>query len=135
MSLQNQQQLRIVSNYIIIIIIHCSYSTNSDRTCFLEYFDLEPEMYELIEFVMPKIQAEWEDVAYSLYYEIYMVEAIKMKHREDPRKCCRELLQDWLTTENGRSPKTWSTLLDALRKVNELASVTREIEKVLSKFK
>ena len=91
-------------------------------------------MYYLNQFVIPKIQVEWEDVAYALYYEIYMVEAIKMKYREDPRKCCRGFLQDWLTTKNGKPPKTWNTLLDALRKVNELASVTREIEKDLSKL-
>ena len=95
---------------------------------------MEPEIYDLNEFVIPKIQAEWEDIAFALCYKIHAVKAIKVKHREDPRKCCRELLQDWLTTENGRSPKTWSTLLSALRKVNELASVTCEIEKDLSKL-
>ena len=91
-------------------------------------------MCDLNEFVIPKIQAEWEDVAFALRYKNHAVRTIKVKHREDPRKCCREVLQDWLTAKNGRSPKTWSTLLDALRKVNELASVTREIEKVLSKL-
>ena len=91
-------------------------------------------MYDLNEFVIPKIQAEWEDVAYALRYKIHAVRAIEVKHREDPKKCCKELLKDWLTTENGRSPKTWSTLLYALRKVNELASVTREIEKDLNKL-
>ena len=89
-------------------------------------------MYDLNEFVIPKIQADWADVAYALCYKIHAVRAIEVKHHEDPKKCCKELLKDWLTTKNGMSPKTWSTLLYALGKVNELASVTREIEKDLS---
>ena len=63
-----------------------------------------------------------------------MVRAIQEKYRDDPRKCCKGLLEDWLTTKNGTSPKTWNTLLGALRKVNELTSVTHEIEEELSKL-
>ena len=91
-------------------------------------------MGDLNEIVIPRIQAEWEDVAYALRYEIHMVRAIQEKHREDPKRCCKGLLEDWLTTKNGTPPKTWNTLLSALRKVNELTSVTREIEEELSKL-
>ena len=99
-----------------------------------EYSNSTPKMFQLNEFVIPKIQAEWRDVAHALHYEIYDIKNIQEKHREDPKKCCKNLLEDWLTTGNGESPKTWSTLLDALRKVNELTSVTNEIEKDLSKL-
>ena len=91
-------------------------------------------MGDLNGIVIPRIQAEWEDVAYALRYEIHMVRAIQEKYRGDPRRCCKGLLEDWLTTKNGTSPKAWNTLLDALRKVNELTSVTREIEEELSKL-
>ena len=91
-------------------------------------------MGDLNEIVVPRIQAEWEDVAYALRYEIHMVRAVQERYREDPRKCCRGLLEDWLTTKNGTSPKTWNTLLGVLRKVNELTSVTHEIEEELSKL-
>ena len=95
---------------------------------FLEYSDLTPEMIHLIEFVIPKIQAEWEDVAFALHYKIPTVESIKDKHQGVPKKCCKELLKDWLTTRNGKSPKTWSTLLDALRRLDDLTGVIHEIE-------
>ena len=101
---------------------------------FICFLDSNPEMGDLNEIVIPKIQAEWEDVAYALRYEIHMVKTIQEKYREDPTKCCKGLLKDWLTTKNGTSPKTWNTLLDALRKVNVLTSVTREIEEELSKL-
>ena len=55
-------------------------------------------MGDLNEIVVPRIQAEWEDVAYALCYEIHMVRAVQERYREDPRKCCRGLLEDWLTT-------------------------------------
>ena len=86
-------------------------------------------MIDLIEFVIPKIQTEWEDVAFALEYEIQTVNSIKDKHHEDPRKCCKELLKDWLATGNGKSPKTWSTLLDALKRLDDLKGVIHEIEK------
>ena len=85
-------------------------------------------MIHLIKFVIPKIQAVWDDVAFALKYEFHTVRAIQEKHHEDPKKCCKWLLGDWLTTGNGKSPKTWSTLLDALRGLDDLTSVIHEIE-------
>ena len=102
---------------------------------FIAVLHLEPDMEDLNAIVIPRIQAYWEDFAYALRYKIHTVTAIQEKYREDPKKCCKGLLLDWLTTANGKSPKTWNTLLDALRKVNELTSVTREIEEELSKLK
>ena len=91
-------------------------------------------MGDLNKIVIPRIEAEWEDVAFALRYKIAAVKSIKDKNREDPKKCCRGLLQDWLTSDNGISPKTWSTLLNALKQVNELTSATQEIEEELSKL-
>ena len=84
-------------------------------------------MGELNEIVIPKIQAEWEDVAYALVYDIPTVNNISQKCNEDPKKCCRELFKDWLSTDHGAGPKTWSTLLDKLKKVKELAAANNEI--------
>ena len=43
-------------------------------------------MDDIIKTVIPKIKAEWEDIAYALRFKIREVEAIKEKHREDPKK-------------------------------------------------
>ena len=51
-------------------------------------------MAELLTIVIPLIQAEWEDVAFILRFDIPMVDAIGAKHNNDPRKCCREVLKD-----------------------------------------
>jgi len=90
-------------------------------------------MGDLNEIVIPRIQAEWENVAFALRYKIAMVKTIREKYHEDPRKCCSGLLQDWLTSGNGNSPKTWRTLLNALKRMNELTSAVEEIETELGK--
>ena len=85
--------------------------------------------------VVPRINAEWEDFAYALCYEIPVVESIKRKHKQDPKVCCKELLKDWLITNNGAAPKNWLTLLEKLEDVEELATAREEIIKeLLEKF-
>ena len=92
------------------------------------YFPIAPEMGDLNMIVVPKIMAYWEDVAYALRYKIPTVAGIKETCHTDPKKCCQELLKDWVSSENGFSPKTWSTLLNKLTQVHELYAVTKEIK-------
>ena len=95
---------------------------------------IEPEMGELNKIVVPKIKVYWKDVAYALYYKINTVEAIEELHRGNPKKCCQELLKDWLTTDHGKRAgrKTWSTLLSAIESVEELVSYKESILKELA---
>ena len=76
--------------------------------------------------VVPRIRAQWEDVAYALRYQIHMVDSIRSKHNNDPTKCCKELLKDWIITYNGIGPKIWLTLLNKLKNIGDLAAV-REV--------
>ena len=91
-------------------------------------------MSDLLRMVVPRISPFWEDVAYALHYRISIVESIGTKHNSDPKKCCRELFKDWLTTNNGAAPKTWLTLLDRLKEVEELAPATEVIMKELATY-
>ena len=84
-------------------------------------------MRELNKIVVPEVSAEWEDIAYELGYEISTVKQIRNKHKENPTKCCKELFEDWLTTNNGAKPKIWQTLLNKLKEVEELTSITEGI--------
>ena len=88
-------------------------------------------MADLNMIVVPKISADWEDVAYALRYEIPAVRLINSKHNGDPKKCCKELLTNWLTTDNGVGPRIWSTLLDKLKEVQELAAAREKIREEL----
>ena len=93
-------------------------------------------MFDLTKIVIPKVMNEWEYIAEALRYDLPTISTIKTRGNEDPKKCCRELLKDWLTTKNGAKagPKVWSTLLDALKEIDEIADDITEniIEKVKS---
>lgn len=92
-----------------------------------------PEMSDLNYFVLPRIQAHWKEVAYALRYDIHTVKAIEESSKENTKKCCMQLFEDWLTTNHGSSagPKTWATLLTALGKIEELTAVREDILKDL----
>ena len=91
-------------------------------------------MHDLNRMVVPKVSAEWEDIAYALEYDIPTVKQIRNKHKENPRKCCKELFEDWLTTDNGAKPKIWQTLLDKLKEIEDLHSITDDIIKKLNEM-
>ena len=88
-------------------------------------------MHNLNRIVVPRVSAEWEDVAYALQYDIPTVEKISLRCKENPTKCCKELFKNWLTTDNGAKPKIWHTLLDKLKEIEELYGVTEDIIKKL----
>ena len=91
-------------------------------------------MADINKIVIPRIQAEWEAVAYALHYKIAEVKAIKEDNRNYSKKCCQELFVDWLSTDHGAGPKTWATLLDKLNDVEDLAAATDEIVNELKKL-
>ena len=79
-------------------------------------------MFDLLKMVIPKIMNQWEYIAYALSYEIADVEAIKTKGDKVSRKCSEEFFKDWLITNKGDGPKVWSTLINALRKVDDIST-------------
>ena len=74
----------------------------------------------------------WKTVADFLDYDVNTIEVIADKHRDDCEKCCDGLFRDWLSTHHGAAPKTWNTLLKALRGINKLATAVSDIEKDLN---
>ena len=80
---------------------------------------------------------KWDDVAAALQYDLATIIAIREKGWGDPKKCCREFFEDWLITNNGAEsgPKEWSTLFDALRKVDIADDTIDDIIAEVSKLK
>ena len=89
-------------------------------------------MKELSVKVIPKVAADWKQLAFILEFDIPRVNIIKQKGRDDPESCCCELLCEWLDSDHGIKPKNWTTLLTALKQIKKLTSVTDEIEKDLT---
>jgi len=88
-------------------------------------------MKDLHKTVFPKIAAEWRRVADFLDYDISTIKLLAETGKGDPMKCCSELFSDWLTTDNGLAPKTWSTLIETVKEIDQLSEVSEHIEKSL----
>ena len=95
---------------------------------------IEAKMHELIKCVIPKILAEWETVAFSMRYDPNDVQAFK-KDAHDANECCKKLFINWITTGHGPTPKTYQTLLDHIKEIDNLKSASEAIEKDLIKGK
>ena len=54
------------------------------------------------------------------------LESIDMTQRGKPDDCLREMLADWLRGA-GDPPRTWSTIVAALGKVESLGSLAEEV--------
>ena len=91
-------------------------------------------MGDINKIVVPKIQADWEDVAFALRYKIPTVNAIKASCNYNSKKCCQELFKDWLSTDHGVGPKTWLTLLEKLKEVVDLRAARDDIINELKKL-
>lgn len=73
---------------------------------------------------------KWHDIGLQIGLKHPDLEAIRMRRRDDPDECFKELLSDWL---NRMNPKpTWSALTDALRSPTVgLEQLAEEIEQSL----
>ena len=87
----------------------------------------EPDIWQLTKVVIPKIKAEWKDVALSMGYGMHNIKDIKLES-EDFKECCQNLFSDWLETDHGPTPKSWRTLLSKIKQVDSLTTAAEEIE-------
>ena len=81
-------------------------------------------MFDLTKIVIPKIMNQWEYIAEALRYDLATIQAIKEEKGKNQKECCRGFFKDWLMTNNGAKagPKVWSTLLDTLKEIDEIAA-------------
>ena len=92
---------------------------------------IEPTMKQLLTSVVPRIAGKWYKVTHYLEFSISSITFIQRQYRSDPEECCYHLLEKWISTDEGVTPKDWSTLLSVLKQINKLTSVCNEIEKDL----
>ena len=89
-------------------------------------------MYELTEIVIPKIMTHWKRLAYRMRYSFRDVEAFDKEGR-NLHECCEKLFGNWLETGHGPTPKTYKTLLQHIKNIDELTAASEEIERELIK--
>ena len=83
-------------------------------------------MFNLLKIIIPKIKSEWEYVAYSMGYDPVAVDAIEKECNGKLDQCCKKLFKDWLTTNNGCTPKTWEKVIERIKAVDNLAAAAEK---------
>ena len=87
-------------------------------------------MWELTEIVIPNIKDEWESLAYRMRYTTQDVKGFK-KDAQNNVECCKNLLDNWISTNHGPEPKSYQTLLKCIKKIKSLAAASKTVEKEL----
>ena len=90
-----------------------------------------PVMRVLHDIVIPRVAAHWSVLADYLEYELEYKQLIQKKCNSDPLECCVMLLEDWLSSKRGVSPKSWRVLIKVLREIKVLTSAAEKIEEDL----
>ena len=57
-----------------------------------------------------------------------ILDSIATTQSDDPSNCLREMLAEWLRGQ-GEPPRTWSTIVAALKRVNGLEALAEDIER------
>ena len=91
----------------------------------------EADVWKLIKFVIPKVTAEWEDLAFCMTYKLHEVNVFKKGSHGDVQESCKNFLKNWLSTSHGPVPKTYKTLLSHIKQVETLSGVSDKIEEEL----
>ena len=81
--------------------------------------------------IVPRIAAEWDKVAYCLNFASGNIINIQTQYGDDPEKCCCKLLEEWISSDRGSTPKSWTTLLSVFKQIKTLSETGRKIEKDL----
>ena len=90
-------------------------------------------MSDLMTIAIPLLKAEWDNIAYILDIDDSTINSIKRSHPEDLKRCCREMLADWLKNDSEDAPKTWFTLLNTIAEDKDFTKATEDILKKLEK--
>lgn len=88
-------------------------------------------MSDLHKLVIPKVAVDWKKIADYLKFDLPTIQIIERRYRNNPEECCDELFRKWLNSNCGQGPKSWCTLITALKEIDELTAVTEEIEQNL----
>ena len=89
-------------------------------------------MWDLIKIVIPKVKAEWKDLAYSMGFKIADIKALETdSNLRNLESQCEKLFENWLSGARGCTPKTLGKLLERIEAVESLFSAAEDIKKEL----
>ena len=76
------------------------------------------------------VASKWKRVATRLYFSQEKIDAISLDSHHQCDPACHTMFTRWLDGE-GRGPKTWRSLIAALREA-DLSSVAHELDEMIN---
>ena len=95
-------------------------------TLYETLLETKPNMTDIFEIVIPNISAHWQNIGYNLGFGLNLIETLEKQNPTDYKKCCENLFKSWLQGQ-GHTPITWSTLLNAIGRTEELRAAAEDI--------
>ena len=86
--------------------------------------DLQPTLEDLQFHVVESVYDSWERIGHYLGLEQSVLNLVKIEHHQMDERCLA-VFQKWLAG-SGKVPKTWSTVLEALR-LSDLKPIANEV--------
>ena len=76
-------------------------------------------LQDIEEQVVPKVAADWEQLAIYLGVEPALLGNIKKNNSCECREGCRDMLCRWIESKRGtgRQPRTWDSVVRAIRRM------------------
>ena len=73
-------------------------------------------------------RTHWKDFGLELSISQNTLDSIGITQQHDPGNCFKEMLADWLRGR-GDPPRTWSTIVAALKRVKPLEAIAEDVGK------
>ena len=86
----------------------------------MHYVCVPLDLSDVLESVKEVI--DWKELGLQLGIEYSTLEEIEEEQRGRVRRCRREMLAAWLQGEDNAKEQTWSTLVDAVDKIDSALS-------------
>ena len=87
-----------------------------------------PITIDLLQAFVPNMAEKWRDLGLRLGLDACVIRAVEVKHHTS-EGCCQEVISRWREGA-GKIPKTWFTILEAMRLCG-LAKVAKDVEESL----
>ena len=74
--------------------------------------------------------SRWDEIALRLYFSGDMISQIRMDSQTNALRACQSVFTQWLDGKEGlRTPRTWGTVIDALKEADygQLADDLKEV--------
>ena len=83
---------------------------------------------DLWKHIVPNVAEKWREFALYLGLDAHVIRTLEVKHHT-AEGCCQEVISRWREGA-GKIPKTWVTLLEAMRLCG-LTKVAKDVEESL----